>query len=209
VDDPSRLATERFERYNVRMTDAITSTPIETEELKEFFIFELDEELYAVSIEEVDHIMKIPPVTSVPNAPRAIIGIFHLRGSVVVVLDLIRRMNLVREKPLTTGYLFVAHRGKNHFAIFIDKPKTIARIPLTALRDMDPFTAAHIPPQYAKGMFLYTFSSAPHRRKEPSILIEAHPASLASIESEGRQKPVVWLNLEKLLDQEDLLTLFA
>ena len=197
------------ERYNRAMSEMLTGDDaVPQEPMKEFFVFELDGELYAVLIEEVDHVMKIPPVTSVPNAPRAIVGIFHLRGKVVVAIDLIRRMNLERNKPLTAGHLFIAHHGKNLFAIFVDKPKTIARIPVSAIHDANPLIQAHVPPQYSKGVFLYVVAPAPVRR-EPSFMIEAGQGTKDTPAIPSLERPVLWLNLEKLLDQEDLMTLFA
>ena len=60
---------------------------VKEEESQDFFLFELDGALYAVTVSAVEQVLRIPPITTVPNAPDAIIGIFHLRGRVIVALD--------------------------------------------------------------------------------------------------------------------------
>lgn len=178
-------------------------------ELKEFFLFEIDVDYYAIELPDLDQVMKIPPITPVPNAPRAIVGIFHLRGGVVVVLDLIRRMNMPKSRPLTANYLFVAHHGKNQFGILVDKPRTIVRVRSDHILPLDPLTAAHVPPQYANGMFMFDDVTRDNR-KERSFMIE--PKTSESKEEQPvapLTRPVVWLNVKTLLDQEDLLGVFA
>jgi len=102
------------------------------EAMSEFFLFDLDGELYAVSLTDIDQVMKIPSVTTVPNAPDSIVGVFHLRGKVIVVLDLLKRMHLSRSRALVPNYLFVAHHQKNYFGILVDRTRTMIRIPTRA-----------------------------------------------------------------------------
>lgn len=179
----------------------------EAESTQEFFLFEIDGALYAVPVSEVDQVMKIPPITPVPNAPRAIVGIFHLRSKVVVVLDLVRRMNLPRKNPLTPNFLFIAHSGKNSLALLVDRATTIVHIAKSAIAPLDPMVFAHIPERYALGMFLYE-AATPKKSKTPSIMIE--PSGTKHEEAPTTHStPVVCLNLPKILDQEDLLGIFA
>ncbi len=174
---------------------------------QEFFLFEIDGSLYAVPVSEVDQVMKIPPITPVPNAPRAIVGIFHLRSKVVVVLDLVRRMNLPRKNPLTPNFIFIAHSGKNSLALLVDRAKTIVHIKKTAITPLDPIVFAHIPERYAIGMFLHEVHE-PKKSKAPSIMFEPKRA-ISEEAAIVRTVPVVCLDLPKVLDQEDLLGIFA
>ncbi len=178
-------------------------------ETKNLFLFEIDGDLYAISVEYVDQVMKIPPITPVPNAPRAIIGIFHLRGRVVLVFDLISRMGIPKVKPLSQNYLFVVQHGKDRFAILIDKPKIIARVPMGDIHPADPIISAHVPAQYIQGTFMYE-ETIPQRRKEHTIIIERGGATEHLPDStQSVVKPVLWLNLEQLLDQDDLQQMFT
>lgn len=180
-----------------------------TSTLKEFFLFEIDADLYAVELSELDQVMKIPPITPVPNAPRAIVGIFHLRGGVVVVIDLIRRMNMPKNKPLTANYLFVAHHGKDQFGVLVDKPRTIVRVHQADIKPLDQLVAAHVPEEYASGMFMWNDTMI-EKHKERSFMIEPKKEGEKDDTGavEARLRPVVWLNVNSLLDQEDLLGIF-
>ncbi len=172
----------------------------------EFFIFELDGTLYAVSVGDVDQVIKIPPITAVPNSPDFILGIFHLRGRVVVALDLIKRMNLVRNTPLSPYYLFVAHHKKDYFAILIDKIRTVVRVSCTDVTETDPLIAAHMPPRYTKGMFMYAEKELQIKKtNNQDIMFEPASAKENVIKPEKSLKPVLWLNVEELLNQADLL----
>ncbi len=193
-----------------------TSVPIqpsslffsETENIPtyEFFIFELDGTLYAVSVLDVDQVIKIPPITTVPNSPNFILGIFHLRGRVIVTIDLLKRMNLIRNTPLSPYYLFVAHSEKNYFAILIDKIRTVVRVSRAEVTDVDPLIAAHMPPRYTKGMFMYREKEPQHKKTNiQDIMFEPASAKEKIVNTEKSLKPVIWLNVEELLNQADLL----
>ena len=172
----------------------------------EFFIFELDATLYAVSVGDVDQVIKIPPITTVPNSANFILGIFHLRGRVIVAIDLLKRMNLERNIPLSPYYLFVAHHDKNYFAILIDKIRTVVRVPQREVTEVDPLIAAHMPPRYTKGMFMYTEKETQGKKSmTQDIMIEPASAKEDTIMPEKNLKPVIWLNVEELLNQGDLL----
>ncbi len=173
----------------------------------EFFIFELDGTLYAVSVGDVDQVIKIPPITIVPNSPNFILGIFHLRGRVIVAIDLLKRMNLERNVPLSPYYLFVAHHDKNYFAILIDKIRTVVRVARKEVTEIDPLIAAHMPSRYTKGMFMYA-EKKPQTKKTNTQDIMFEPASAKDniIKPEKSLKPVIWLNVEELLNQSDLLS---
>ncbi len=176
--------------------------------IKELFLFELDKELYAVSVEKVERVMKIPPITPVPNAPKAIVGIFHLQGKVVVVIDLINRMEMPKQKPLTASYLFVVQHAKDQFAILIDKPRMMVRVPVSLIHAPDQIIAAHVPPQYISGVFMH--QDATSVAKRASILIEAPRENTENVlDFRNPPRPVLWLDLEKLLNQEDLAHIFT
>ena len=187
----------------------VTVTKDGINDVKELFLFELDNELYAVTIDMVDRVMKIPPITPIPNAPRAIVGIFHLQGKVVVAIDLIRRMEIPKQRPLSATYLFVVRHGNDQFAILVDKPKMMLRVPLSDIHPADPIIAAHVPPQYILGVFMYENHSET-ASKEPSFLIKNDTEFKRAVETvTSPPRPVLWLDLEKLLSQDDLMRVFA
>jgi purine-binding chemotaxis protein CheW len=63
------------------------SVSIITEPTK-FVTFKLDEELYALAIDQVREVLDFTSVTKVPQMPGFMRGVINLRGSVVPVVDL-------------------------------------------------------------------------------------------------------------------------
>lgn len=57
-------------------------------------IFELNNQNYAIPIHETSEIIKMAPVTVLPNTSFHIQGIINLRGSVIPVINLNRRLEL-------------------------------------------------------------------------------------------------------------------
>jgi purine-binding chemotaxis protein CheW len=65
----------------------------------EYLAFTLAGEAYAVQIAHVAEILRPPPVTEVPRAPRSVLGVISVRGKLITVVDLRRRFRLA-EAPL-------------------------------------------------------------------------------------------------------------
>jgi len=57
-------------------------------------VFKLGREEYGVSILQVQEIKRITEITRVPHTPEYIKGVINLRGSVLPVIDLKKRLNL-------------------------------------------------------------------------------------------------------------------
>lgn len=59
-----------------------------------FVVFRLAQETYAVPVRSVREVVDAPAVTPVPRAPACVEGIINLRGNVVPVVNLARRLGL-------------------------------------------------------------------------------------------------------------------
>ncbi len=57
-------------------------------------VFSIGKELYGVGIECVHEILKVPDITEVPDAPAFLEGVINLRGKIVPVIDLRKRLHL-------------------------------------------------------------------------------------------------------------------
>lgn len=61
---------------------------------RQLVVFELANEHYGVDIAAVESIIKMQPITAVPQAPAFVEGITNLRGNVLPVMDLRKRFGL-------------------------------------------------------------------------------------------------------------------
>jgi purine-binding chemotaxis protein CheW len=64
------------------------------EQPREYLAFALRDETYAMGIELVREIVKVPPLTEVPRGPKELLGVMNLRGEVLPVYDVRARLML-------------------------------------------------------------------------------------------------------------------
>jgi len=88
VDKLARFKEEAGRRRELDFSSAVTS---DVEQL-ELLAFRIAGEQYAVEIERIVEIVTPRPVTRIPNADAAIVGIISLRGTIVTVMDVRRRL---------------------------------------------------------------------------------------------------------------------
>lgn len=81
------------------MADKYTASRVadlssEKEQLIQLVGFKIDKELFGVDILMVQEIIRSAPITYVPNSPEFVEGVINLRGSIIPVIDLRKRLNL-------------------------------------------------------------------------------------------------------------------
>jgi purine-binding chemotaxis protein CheW len=75
---------------------------------QQLVVFELADEYYGVDIAQVESIIKMQAITSVPHAPQFVEGVTNLRGKVLPVIDLRRRFGLPPADETTSSRIVVA-----------------------------------------------------------------------------------------------------
>ena len=82
-------------------------------EISKFVTFSLENEVFGVLIHAVEEIITFPEkITPVPKAPHYFSGMINLRGEVISVIDLKRRLDMPsREHAETTRILIVSIAG--------------------------------------------------------------------------------------------------
>lgn len=70
-------------------------SPVPEETPREYIAFWLSGECYATAIETLREIVKVPGLTEIPRGPENLLGVMNLRGEVMPVYDLKKRLRLV------------------------------------------------------------------------------------------------------------------
>ena len=93
--------------------------------------FQVGRETYGVPITSLHEIVRVPEITAVPDAPEYMEGVINLRGKIVSVIDLRKRLG---EKKVNTTrrnrILVVEHRGKLS-GLIVDSASEVLKIPAT------------------------------------------------------------------------------
>ncbi len=95
----------------------------------EYLAFLLAGEAYAVQIGFIAEILKPLPITEVPRAPSNVIGVMSVRGRLVTVLDLRRRLRLT-ESPMDrrTRILLADVGGDEQIGLLVDEVQQVYRL---------------------------------------------------------------------------------
>ena len=96
-------------------------------------VFDLASEYYGVDIGDVREIIRMQTVTRVPGAPPYVEGIINLRGQVIPVVDLRKRLELaVGEQTNESRIVWVTISGQD-VGVIVDAVTEVLRIPLSAI----------------------------------------------------------------------------
>ena len=96
-------------------------------------VFDLAAEFYGVDIGDVREIIRMQSITRVPGAPPFVEGVINLRGSVVPVVDLRKRLDLqVNEQTQETRIVVVDIAGRD-VGVIVDGVTEVLRIPLSSV----------------------------------------------------------------------------
>ncbi len=91
--------------------------------------FQVGRETYGVPITALHEIVRVPEITAVPDAPEFVEGVINLRGKIVSVIDLRKRLG---EKKITATrrnrILVVEHKGKLS-GLIVDSASEVLKIP--------------------------------------------------------------------------------
>ncbi len=80
---------------------------------EQLVIFQLNDQQYALPIQETQEIIRMTSITRVPNTRHYVEGIINLRGSIVPVINLNKRLNLpVSEYNDDTRIIVVENDGQ-------------------------------------------------------------------------------------------------
>lgn len=98
-------------------------------ETKQFIVVELGDEQYGIDIRYIDNIVRLPNITRVPNSQFYFRGIINLRGEIVPVMSIRRKMGF--EDDVFTGQtrviiLKIADHGL--IGVLVDSVKEIVTL---------------------------------------------------------------------------------
>lgn len=119
-------------------------------EERQLVVFALGDESFGLDIGSVREIIRWQPVTQVPDASPAVIGVLNLRGSVTPVVCLRRRLGLAVSDPTNETRILVVDIGSD-VGVVVDSVTEVMRLPATAI-DSLVAGAAGVESEYIDGI---------------------------------------------------------
>ena len=113
--------------------------------------FKLGEEEFGVDILKVQEIIRMMPITKVPNAPEFVEGVINLRGKVIPVIDMRRRFGLEPSPRDSQTRIKVMDMQGQVVGFVVDAVSEVLRIPESTVDD-PPAVVAGIGSEYMRGV---------------------------------------------------------
>jgi purine-binding chemotaxis protein CheW len=101
-----------------------------TEHLATFF---LDREEYGVDVRQVQEIRRLSEITTVPRAPEFIRGVINLRGRILPVLDLKRKLGLGEVEAGRATRIVVVRVGERLLGLLVDGASQVLKVPVSRI----------------------------------------------------------------------------
>jgi purine-binding chemotaxis protein CheW len=103
-------------------------------EMIEVVIFKLGNEEYAFSIEEVAEIIDMTPITPVANAAEMVDGIINIRGQIVTIGSLHKRLGISMQAQ-GDQKIIICHASKGRIGFFVNTVSDVLSVDPSQMRD--------------------------------------------------------------------------
>src|SRR5579863_10163794 len=91
--------------------------------------FKVGCESYGVPITSLHEIVRVPEITAVPDAPDYVEGVINLRGKIVSVLDLRKRLGATEIVPSRRNRILVLEHKGRLSGLIVDSASEVLKIP--------------------------------------------------------------------------------
>jgi purine-binding chemotaxis protein CheW len=155
----------------------------------ELCAFRVGDEEYVIDLRRIREIVQPLPVTAVPRAPEFVEGVIDLRGEVVPLVDVRRRLGLPPRSPGARPKMLIVNIAGRSLALLVDSVSEVVRIPRSAIGPPPALLAAG-----GQRLFLGVCAGRPER-----------PAGSSPPRGSGPAAPPAAGRLRLLLDVKALL----
>jgi purine-binding chemotaxis protein CheW len=120
---------EMIESVEEKDINSLPSVQYDTTEYVEFLYFKVASEKYAITIMEIKEIIKPREVTEVPRVPDFVPGVLSLRGVIIPVFDMVKRLGLPASgKASGKERIIVVRKGDDLCGVLVDEVVQVVKI---------------------------------------------------------------------------------
>lgn len=91
-------------------------------------VFRIGKEFFGVGVETVREIVRVPEVTEVPDAPGFLEGVINLRGKIVPVIDLRKRLRLDGSEKTRSTRVLITEDSESTVGLIVDSVAEVLKI---------------------------------------------------------------------------------
>lgn len=116
------------------MNDVAVKGVLSARESGKWATFYLNNEMFALPVEDVQEVMMHQPLTPVPLAPDYIVGLLNLRGQIMPAIDLRRRLHFDVREASEDSNLLVLKTRDGLISVVVDQIGDVLELPATDWR---------------------------------------------------------------------------
>jgi purine-binding chemotaxis protein CheW len=114
--------------------------------------FFLSQEEFGVDILLVQEIIRPSPVTEVPNTPQFVEGVINLRGKVVPVIDLRKRLNIPATEVDKATRIIIIELEKRVTGFVVDSVSKVITVPAASVQSAPDMIMSGVESEYITGV---------------------------------------------------------
>lgn len=121
------------------------------EEIRQFVVFKLGQEEYAVDIMQVNTIERMMPITRVPKAPEFVEGVINLRGEIIPVIDLKKRFGIPSGEITADTRIIIVMLDDLTVGMIVDSASEVVQLPQESI-EPPPSVAGNVSSEFLEGV---------------------------------------------------------
>ena len=114
--------------------------------------FYIGNTMWGIDIMNTQEVILIQDITKVYNAPNYIEGIINLRGRIVTVLSLCKKLNIEPEGDVIDQRIIIVNVGDEYLGLLVDKISEVVEVDKKAIMS-SPSTVSGVNGRYINGIY--------------------------------------------------------
>ncbi|WP_181348718.1 chemotaxis protein CheW [Thalassobacillus sp. CUG 92003] len=123
----------------------------ETSQHLKVIVFQLQDEEYAVPVEQVGSIERVQNITRVPRTEAFVKGVINLRGVVTPIIDLRSRFDLPAAEYTNATRIIIVSIGETNVGLIVDSANDVIDIPESSI-EPPPEIVGDLEVEYLQGV---------------------------------------------------------
>lgn len=130
------------------------SDQAEKDEILQLVGFIIGKDRFALDILMVQEIIKTPSITNLPNSPVFIEGVINLRGNIIPVIELRKRLNLPdsKDKKTADSRIVIVNVDNRVTGFIVDSVSEILKVQSSTIEPAPDIVTAGMDSQYIEGV---------------------------------------------------------
>ncbi len=114
--------------------------------------FELSGEEFGVDIMQVSEVIPVPRITRIPQAPECVKGLINLRGKILVVIDLNKRLGFSPKETDSLSRIIIVEIRDTVIGMLVNSVKEVIRLPFSSIEPTPEMIKSKINAEYLIGV---------------------------------------------------------